>query len=83
MNNNPAVLGSITEIISPGILWLGAKIMILVGIAIYILFALSIFRQTQLMDKVLKISIRPSFKTIALIYLGLSITYFLLAFLIL
>jgi|WetSurMetagenome_2_1015567.scaffolds.fasta_scaffold597870_2 hypothetical protein len=83
MNNEASVLGAVTDFINPNILWFGVKIMFLIGIGIFILFSLSIFRQTQLMDKVLKIEIRPSFKTIALVYLGLIITYFFLAFLVL
>jgi len=81
--NNPAVLGTVTEIVDPNLLWLGVKIMVLIGIGIYILFALSVFRQTQLMEKVLKISIIPSFKSIAFIYLLVSIGYFFLALIIL
>jgi hypothetical protein len=81
MDNN--VLGAVSQIIDPQIIWLGTKIMFLIGVAIFILFSLSIFRQTQLMDKVLKIQIQPSFKTIALIYLGLTVAYFVLAFIVL
>lgn len=82
MNNNN-VLSAFTEIVDPKLIWLGTKIFALIGIGIFVFFALSIFRQTQLMDKVLKISITPSFKTIALVYLILTLTYFFLAFLIL
>jgi hypothetical protein len=83
MNNEASVLGAVSDFMNPNILWLGVKIMILVGIAIFILFSLSIFRQTQLMDKVLKISIRPSFRMIALVYLALIVAYFFLALLVL
>lgn len=83
MNNNPDVLSAFTDMINPGWIWLATKIMFLVGIVIYSVFALSVFRQSQLMDNVLKIPIRPSFKSIALFYLLASIGYFLLALLLL
>lgn len=80
---NGKVLSVFSEVVDPKLIWLGTKIFALLGIGIFVFFALSIFRQTQLMDKVLKIAIAPSFKTIALIYLILTLTYFFLAFLIL
>ncbi len=78
-----SVLGTFADIIDQYHGWIVVKILFLIGIAVYVIFALTVWRQTQLMDRVLKINIVPSFKTLALIYFLIAVGYFLLALLIL
>lgn len=79
MNNS--ILGAFTEIIDEAYMLLALKILVLIGIAVYCIFALTVYRQTGLMDNVLKIPIRPSFKSIARVYFFVAIAYFCLALL--
>ncbi len=81
MDNN--IMGAFTEVIDPGLVWLLVKILFLFGVAIYLVFSMTIYRQTKLMDQVLKISIKPSFKTIAIFYFFTMVLYFLLALILL
>ncbi len=84
MNNSTgSVLGSFAEIVDQYNGWVAVKILFLIGIAVYVVFSLTVLRQTQLMDRVLKIPVTPSFKTIAFIYFLASVVYFFLALLIL
>lgn len=76
---NGSVLGTFAEIIEEYHGWIAVKILFLIGIAVYVVFALTVWRQTQLMDRVLKINITPSFKTLAFIYFLIAVGYFLLA----
>jgi hypothetical protein len=78
---NGSVLGTYADIIDQYHGWIAVKILFLIGIAVYVVFALTIWRQTQLMNRVLKINIVPSFKTLAFIYFLIAIGYFLLALL--
>lgn len=77
---NSNVLSAVTEIIDTKWIFAGVKIFFLIGLAIFCFFSLSIFRQSQLMDNVLKIPIKPSFKSISLVFFLATLTYLVLAF---
>jgi hypothetical protein len=65
------------------VVWLGMKLMILIGLGIYIVFAAVIVRQEQLMSKVLEASSEKILSLLAWLHLGASLVVFLLALLIL
>jgi len=65
------------------IVWLGTKLMILIGLGIYIVFAGVIVRQEQLMSKVLEASSEKILSLLTWLHLGASLVVFLLALLIL
>lgn len=63
--------------------WLGFKLMILVGLGIYIVFAFIIVRQEQLMSKTLEAASEKILSLLTWLHLGASVVVFLLALLIL
>ena len=65
------------------IVWLVMKLMILIGLGIYIVFAAVIVRQEQLMSKVLEASPEKILFLTTWLHLGASLVVFLLALLIL
>ncbi len=62
---------------------LGLKLMTLLGIAIYIVFAAVMVRQEKLMADVLEEGFEPFLKLLTFIHLGASIAVFILALIIL
>jgi hypothetical protein len=65
------------------LVWLGVKIMALLGLAIYIVFSAVIVRQEQLMAKVLEASSERVLSLLAWLHLGAAVVVFLLALIIL
>jgi len=63
--------------------WMGMKLMALVGLGIYIVFAFVIVRQEQLMSKVLEAQSEKILSVLSWIHLGVSVVVFFLALLIL
>ena len=59
------------------LMWLGIKLMVLLGLIIYIVFAGVIVRQEQLMSKVLEADSEKILSVLAWIHLGASIFVFL------
>lgn len=77
---NISLLFKIFSSISP---WLIVKIFALIWLGFYIIFAGIIVRQIELMNKILEAKFSPIIRLIALIHLGLTISLFLLALVIL
>ena len=65
------------------IVWLGMKLMMLVGLGIYIVFAFIIVRQEQLMSKTLEAASERIISTLTWLHLGAAVVVFMLALLIL
>jgi len=65
------------------ILWLGMKLMVLLGLIIYIVFAAVIVRQEQLMSRVLEADSEKFLSVLAWIHLGATLVVFSIALLIL
>jgi hypothetical protein len=63
--------------------WLGLKLMTIVGIGIYCVFAFVLVRQEQLMSKVLEAQSEKILSVLSWIHLGASIVVLAIAFLIL
>jgi len=63
--------------------WLFIKVLFIIGLAIYALFAFIIVRQEQLMAHVLEEASEPFLKLMAIIHLAAAIFVLLLAILIL
>lgn len=63
--------------------WLGMKLMTLVGLGIYIVFAFVIVRQEQLMSKTLEAASEKVLKLLTWLHLGGALVVFTLALLIL
>jgi len=63
--------------------WLGMKLMTLVGLGIYIVFAFVIVRQEQLMSKVIEAESEKILSVLAWLHFGVSVVVFFLALLIL
>ena len=63
--------------------WLGMKLMTLVGLGIYTVFAFVIVRQEQLMSKVIEAQSEKILSILAWLHLGISVVVFFLALLIL
>lgn len=66
-----------------GPVWVGIKILILVGLGIYCLFAGIIVRQVNLMTKTLEVGFETPIKLIAILHLLFALGTFLFALLIL
>ena len=64
-------------------MWIGLKLMTLLGLGIYIVFAIVIVRQEQLMAKVIEAQSEKILSVLAWIHLGMSVVVFFLALLIL
>jgi len=64
-------------------IWLGMKLMTLVGLGIYIVFAFVIVRQVQLMSKVLEADSEKILSILTWLHFGASIVVFLFALFIL
>lgn len=67
----------------PAIAFLALKIFVLIGLAVYGLFAAVMVRQEQLMEHVIEEKFEPLISLIVLIHLILSIGVFILALIIL
>ena len=65
------------------LVWLGMKLMTLVGLGIYIVFAFIIVRQEQLMSKTLEAASERIISILTWLHLGASVIVFILALLIL
>ncbi|HCM82475.1 MAG: hypothetical protein UW37_C0007G0028 [Candidatus Gottesmanbacteria bacterium GW2011_GWA2_44_17] len=65
------------------IVWLGMKLMMLVGLGIYIVFAFIIVRQEQLMSKTLEAASERIISILTWLHLGAAVVVFMLALLIL
>jgi hypothetical protein len=63
--------------------WLGMKLMTLVGLGIYTVFAFVIVRQEQLMSKVLEAKSEKILSVLTWLHLGASLVVFMLALLLL
>ncbi|MBI5619559.1 hypothetical protein HY950_01235 [Candidatus Gottesmanbacteria bacterium] len=59
--------------------WLGVKVLVLIGLAVYAVFAGIMVRQEQLMANVLEESFEPVLRLIVIIHLAAAIGVFLLA----
>ena len=68
--------------ILPGIL-LGAKILLLVGIGLYVVFSLVLIRQEQLMAHVLEEVFEPMLRLLVLVHAVAAIGLFVFAFILL
>ena len=64
-------------------MWIGLKLMTLLGLGIYIVFAIVIVRQEQLMAKVIEAQSEKILSVLAWLHLGMSVVVFFLALLIL
>lgn len=62
---------------------LSLKLMVLIGIAVYALFAAIIVRQEQLMANVLEENFEPILKIASVLHLGAAIALFIFALIIL
>ncbi len=67
----------------PAFIWLSLKILVLLGIGIYLVFAAIMVRQEQLMANVLEESFEPILRFIVLAHLIAAVAVFLLALIIL
>lgn len=62
---------------------LSFKILVLLGIAIYVVFAAVIVRQEQLMANVLEENFEPTLRILSILHLGAALALFLFALIIL
>lgn len=67
----------------PNLIWFGAKIFYLLGLLIYVIFAIVVVRQAKLMVATLNGALEAPVRLIAWIHLGLAVMVFLLALVIL
>lgn len=67
----------------PALAWLSLKVITLLGIAVYVVFAGVMVRQEHLMANVLEEGFEPVLRIITYIHLALSVAVFLLALVIL
>lgn len=67
----------------PGVIQTIIKIMVLVGLGVYTIFAYIIVRQEQLMDKVIDETFEPILRLLVLLHLLMSLAVFVIAFIIL
>jgi hypothetical protein len=67
----------------PAIAWFTLKIVVLLGIAVYAVFAGVMVRQERLMANVLEEGFEPVLRIITYIHLAMSVAVFLLALVIL
>jgi len=65
------------------LVWMGMKLMTIVGLGIYIVFAFVIVRQEQLMAKVLEAQSEKILSLLTWLHLGASLVVFILALFIL
>ena len=63
--------------------WDLTKVVLLVFLGLYLLFALLVVRQVQLLTSVLGTNFSPLFKTVALLHVILALAVFMFAFVIL
>jgi len=61
------------------VVWLGVKLMVLLGIVIYIVFAGVIVRQEHLMTKTLEAKSETALSFLVWLHLGIAIALFFLA----
>jgi hypothetical protein len=64
-------------------MWLGMKLMFLVGLGIYIVFAFVVVRQEQLMSKVIEADSEKTLTILSWLHLGAAFVVFILALLVL
>lgn len=64
-------------------LWLGLKVLFILGFLIYLAFAFIVIRQVQVMTKAFKTSAEPFLKLLSYLHLLLAVAVLLFAFLIL
>jgi len=64
-------------------MWFGMKLMTLIGLGIYIIFAFVMVRQEQLMSKTLEAASEAILRILTLLHLGAAVVVFFLALLIL
>lgn len=65
------------------LMWVGAKILVLLGLFIYLIFSAVIIRQEQLMANVLEESFEPILRTLAIIHFIVALVVTILAIVIL
>jgi hypothetical protein len=63
--------------------WPVVKVMFLVALAVYLLFAIVVVRQVQLMTDTLEVGFETPVRLIAIIHLGVAVGVFVLALVIL
>ncbi len=66
-----------------GLMWVGAKALVLLGLFIYLIFSAVIIRQEQLMANVLEESFEPILRTLAIIHFIAALVVTILAIVIL
>lgn len=67
----------------PEIIWLIAKLFVLLGLGVYVIIALVIVRQEQLMEHVLEEAFEPILRILVLLHLVSAIGVFILALILL
>lgn len=60
-------------------IWLVAKILVLVALGLYLLFALMIIKEVDLMNKTLKGIFNLPLRLIAILHFGLAVLVFIIA----